>query len=482
LDLNNQRIRDGSEEVIINSAYSQISDDNLRDRLEAILSNVTLTDTLREIEDSNFAKFGPRSLAKPWEERKESLYAYFKNEDFDPGISLFRSNGRRIPVSMKAVSDNLIRASSAGLPYMMRKGIVLDDAFANYAHQVGDFPCVLFTRTQEERKTRDVWGFPISDTIREQQFFIPTLSYDKTQAHRAALLGPDAVDRAITLLLTSMKPGGQMFCVDFTSFDATVTPRHSSMAFSEIASLFQSGYVSEIYDIFRRFVTIPIYTPEGEISGPHGVPSGSTFTNTVGSLVQWILSGYHSKCQIQGDDGVYCVNSQSERDRIRDRFVLNGLIVNDSKSRTFNGQECVYLQRYYHPMYQSRDGIGLGGVYAAARAFLRIKYLESWTDFKRFGIEDADFFALRTIMILENCKHHPAFEDLVKLAHSLEKNNLKFSKQGLAAYSRVVDAKVRAGVFHSSNLEGINSFETVTRRTGQGRAICAAQPLNDTWS
>ena len=304
----------------------------------------------------------------------------------------------------------------------------------------------LFTRTQEEKKTRNVWGYPILDTIWEQQFYIPWLQMEKSLPFRAALYGPDVVDSSITKLLGGKDGKSSIYCIDFTSFDSSVSPTMSMAAFSYIASHFQRSYIDELRELSHRFINIPIFTPDGEVSGPHGVPSGSSFTNTVDSLVQWLISGHNGqKCQIQGDDGVYVIETRRV-ETLLNSFREAGLSVNESKSWHFKDRQAVYLQRYYSERYPNQYGSGLGGVYPIARALNRIKYLERWTDFEKHGIEGRDFFSLRTIMILENCKHHPCFRELVNYCQSIDKHGLKFSDEGVKAYSRMLEPRVRAGV------------------------------------
>lgn len=458
---NDKRNSEGSEEVITNPDFDHQTDDEMTAMVEDILSRCDLTDQLRLIEDSNRAKLGPRSIAKPWGERRESLSAYFAHTDHDPGQLNINGSGTQRPLGLKAAGEKLIRSSSAGLPYMTRKGLVLDEAVSEFDSQVGEYPCILYTRTQEKGKTRNVWGYPIADTMWEQRFYSPYQRLEKQLRFRSALLGPDHVDAAITGMLHQKGNDDLVVSVDFSAYDASVKPEYAYEAFSAIGQSFQREYHREIYELYRRFVTIPIHTPEGDWSGPHGIPSGSSFTNTVDSLVQFMISGnYHRACQIQGDDGVYIL-PKSEYNDFLSRFKNAGLNVNEEKSETFETKECVYLQRYYHEKYRSRSG-GLGGVYSLFRAISRIKYFERWTNLKKFKIEESDFYSLRTITILENCKHHPGFQELVKLAHSLDRNGLKFSQAGVAAYSRVLQSKARAGVLHGESLEkGLSSFETI---------------------
>lgn len=462
--LNNQRIREGSSIALVNPAYEGVDDDEIRSFVTGILSSEKLTPKLVEIEESNLSKLGPRSLAKPWSERQESLLEYFgKREMKSIEPSKLRSKpGRLVPASLETAASKLLRSSSSGLPYLQRKGNLLDERpLAEIADAFGVYPCMLYTRTQEEMKTRNVWGYPIADTLWEQQFHIPFLAYEKTLPFRKALLGPDLVDRAITDLFFMKEKDEVIHCVDFSAYDASISDDLVRIAFSIIASSFQERYHDELEELARRFQTIPILTPDGVISGPHGVPSGSSFTNTVDSLVQLFASGmdYENQCQIQGDDGVYLV-----RDRDVEKFNSDvnsfGLKLNIDKSDSFSSHEAIFLQRYYHPDYKARNG--LGGVYSIARALNRIKYLERWTDLEREEIDGSDFFALRTIMILENCKHHPHFRDLVQFAHKHDKYSLTYSEAGLKAYSRMLESKVRAGVVNQfGDVGGIQNYEMV---------------------
>jgi hypothetical protein len=459
VSLNNQRIIKGSDEAIINPAYDAVSDDDIFDFVsELMTSRDELTPTLEKIEESNLSKLGPRSFAKPWEERKGSLYKYFENKDFTHSGLSVKSGGRLRPATRQTAINTLLRSSSSGLPDLIRKGAAIDGGLLDLS-EPGEYPCVLYTRTQEQRKTRDVWGYPVADTVWEQEFYLPFQGLEKTMSSRKALLGPDQVDSAVTDLFVKKRPEDVIVCVDFSSYDSSIHPRLVHRAFSYMAEFFQTQYTDDLYELFKRFISIPIYTPDGEVSGYHGVPSGSSFTNTIDSLIQLMVAGTWERCQVQGDDGVYLVRNR-DVDLFLSRFEQDGLTINDDKTDRFTGHEAVYLQRYYHPKYAGTEG-GLGGVYSIARALNRIKYLERWSFDKR-DISGSDFFALRTIMILENCKHHPYYIDLVKFAHRHDEFGLNYSYQGLKAYSNLLESKVRAGVINQyGEKSGIESFQTV---------------------
>jgi hypothetical protein len=353
---------------------------------------------------------------------------------------------------------------------MQKKGLVLDSVPIDEIYDgKGRYPCVLYTRTQEGGKTRNVWGYPISDTLAEARFHQIFMGVERDFDYRAALKGPDAVDSAISDLFAirahMIGKGEKMsiHCVDFSAFDASISPELSAQAFSFIGNYFQEGVRHDILDIYQRFCTIPIITPDGVYSGVHGVPSGSRWTNTVDSIVQVLVSQWeYADCQVQGDDGVYLLDEWDEAS-FYDKFEVAGLKINRDKSHVFRDEsEAIYLQRYYHERYRNRKG-RLGGVYPISRALNRLKYLERWTDFEREGITGEDFYSLRAIMILENCKHHPYFEELVKYVHRLDRGNLSFSNQGIHAFSRMLESKARAGVLSSTVpvKEGIMDFEVI---------------------
>jgi hypothetical protein len=347
---------------------------------------------------------------------------------------------------------------------MRRKGNVLNQIQSDWAEDWGRYPCILFTRTQEQGKTRNVWGYPASDTVAEQAIFIPWLGLEKRMFQRSALHGPDDVDLAITGLLSTRRAEELVVSIDFSSYDASIAPSHIRDAFTQVASTFQASDLKHIEEVYERFISIPIWTPEGEYNGLHGVPSGSSFTNSVDSLVQMRAAGqYAERCQVQGDDGIYVVASDSARSDLIARMEDFGLNVNQDKSDTFDDSEGVYLQRYYRSDYLSRTHSGrLGGVYPLFRALLRIKYLERWTDFEREGITGDDFFSLRTIMILENCKHHPAFEEFVNMMRNRDGRGLKYTSKGASAFSKMQQSRARAQLFGGSEFErGLDNFETV---------------------
>jgi hypothetical protein len=476
LSRSNQRVEEGSSDVVISPAMKNVEDSQIEDFVRSTFESGRYTEYLISIEESNLSKLGPRSIAKPWAERRSDLESYFTDiptfsyEDFRSLVRSARDEhsieGRLHPVSLESAVANLEGSSASGLPFMQKKGIVRENGEATERY-VDVFPCVLYTRTQEGGKTRNVMGVGISDVIREMRYHQAFLPKEKEYSWRQAIVSPEAVDLAISRMMNSKSDSDTIECLDFSSYDASITPDLSGRAFAFISAHFADKFTDEMYQLYVRFATIPFWTPDGEFSGNHGVPSGSAFTNTIDSIVQYLLldrsllSGTDN-VQIQGDDGIYLTKGGVTGELI-DAFVGSGLDVNAEKSETFQHQEGTYLQRYYHKSYTSHNG-SYGGVYSISRALLRLKYLERFID--GLGSEEEltgdDYFVLRAISILENCKYHPHFHDLINFVRSNDKHSLVYTRNGRTAFENRPDRRSRAeNTNQYGDQSGIESFDTV---------------------
>ncbi len=248
--------------------------------------------------------------------------------------------------------------------------------------------------------------------------------------------------------------------IDFDAYDASVKRVLQTAVRDYIKNLFQPSTHDGLDYVFDRFGTIGIVTPDGVKEGFHGIPSGSTFTNEADSIAQYVVAEVlqlHS--QIQGDDGLYCT---SQPEKLANRFEQFGLKVNKSKSYT-SKKFAVYLQNYYSSGY-TRDGITVG-VYPTYRAVNRLIYQERWSGFEDFGIDGRDYYAIRAISILENCRHHPMFSKLVQFIVKQDKYGLTFSDKGLKQYVKMLhETSGSQGLLfnqYGDDVTGIRNFDTV---------------------
>jgi hypothetical protein len=459
----------GSDEVYVTPYGKNYDPQSLLKQWDAIYERNSdkINDALSELEKSNRSKFGPRSIAKNWEDRRELVSAYFGQDKkaFEVPHTVSPDISRRLrPLNLDQAMLFLKNNTNSGLPFYVSKGKVKVEVLDDFQTLLGrQDPCILFTRTQESGKTRAVWGFPIADTLNEMRFYRPILDTQRKQSWRAAIVNPDEVDSRITELIDYAQSINQpLISIDFSSYDATVRKSLQTAAFSYMKMMFQSGYEEEIDYIANRFLTIGIVTPEGVWQGEHGVPSGSTFTNEVDSIAQYLaamsidLDLKHF--QIQGDDGAY---THRDPEALMDGFEQIGLEVNREKSHVADNW-LNYLQLLYHTDYRQESGI-IGGIYPTYRALNRLVFQERFDDFKEYDIEGSDYYAIRTITILENCRNHPLFEEFVKFIVSIDKYGLEPSQSGITKYIKMQRDKVGIeGIFshqYGTDVSGIKNFE-----------------------
>lgn len=428
-----------------------------------------LNDVLQNLENSNRDKFGPRSIAVPYKDRVKSLLSSFEEKNYDSYFDLRSTDDlhRLRPISIESSLKLLKNNTNSGLPYFTQKGKVKEDMSENFINLLKrKDPCILFTRTQENLKTRNVWGYPMADTLNEMRYYYPLLNLQKKLNYRSAIISPDKVGTHITEIINkSVNEKLEICSIDFTAFDTSVSSKLQVRAFDYIKSLFQTSYHDEIDYISNRFRSIGIVTPYGVVEGIHGVPSGSTFTNEVDSIVQSSIAIssnilFENHFEVQGDDGVYLL-PQGGSSKLIKTFESCGLNVSDKIIEMIANNHCTYLQCLYHIDY-IKDGF-IGGIYPVYRALNRLIYQERWSDFEEVGIEGKDYYSIRAICILENCKYHPLFENLVEFVVNNDKYSLDFSDQGLSNYVQMVEeAKGLGGISnqYGDNVSGIRNFET----------------------
>lgn len=426
-----------------------------------------INSTLLDLEHSNRSKFGARSIAVPWSERMAGLKKSFTNQNPNhiPKFCKLFGEAYLIPTSLEDAMDRMKLSSSASFPFMCKKRKVaplMKEDFKEYLKRKD--PCALYTRTTENRKTRNVWGYPFADTLNEMRWYSPILGYQKTKWYRAALISPDTVAVRITeLILKAISSGRIIYSVDFADFDASVLYQYIMLSFEYFASCFLPLFQKALKPIGERICSIGIVTPSGIFNGKHGVPSGATFTNEIDSIVQLGIAKTNDfikedECQIQGDDGVYIMHKE-DVSSFNSSFIYSGLKINDKGAIATD--YALYCQNLYHIDYM-KDGV-IGGIYPTFRALNRILFMERFVDFNKAGIKGQDYFGIRCLTILENCKHHPLFEDLVRFVLTKEKFSLDISDDGLMKYCKTlnlnIDTAQNLNHQYGSNVMGIKKFE-----------------------
>lgn len=429
---------------------------------------------LHRMEDASRNKYGPRSIAIPWSERIDGLRASFHcqkdNRDFKWTAPDTLPEYKLSPVSVLEAATHMKDNSSAGLPSLKKKGKEKDNLLKNFDKILErEDPCMLYTRTTEAKKTRNVWGYPFADTLYEFMFFIPYLNHCKKQFYHASLTSIQNVEERITkLVLKAIDEDLIIYSVDFASFDASVWFQFIIASFEFMADHFLEVFRPFIMKICLRFYTIAIVTPTGIYRGKHGVPSGSTFTNLIDCDVQLGLALNcffinANECLVNGDDGLYIMKRENIKE-FEQNFLMHGLKLELTKSDKASDY-AVFCQRLYHIDYISDDGV-IHGVYPVYRALNRLLFQERFVNFKKNGISGKDYYGIRAVSILEDCKNHPLHEDLVRFVLKKEKYNMDISDDSIALYCKHTYVKPGADVLENSSelgddTKGIRNYETM---------------------
>jgi len=403
---------------------------------------VTLYD---ELENTESSKFGPY-YHRPFHEWSQNLEAYYRygNSDVDwklardsihvSGdyvVSLLRRHFSKLsPITITAAVDSARRNTNLGLPRFTsnwRQAIVHE--YAMRAEQLLDgkdvlYPFVLFRRVQPggywndrsvkcPAKNRPVWGADHAETFAGLTILKPLLDALSRVDEYAHLRGDDYVDAEVRKLQQKYR---FYISLDFQAADATFGPQLIAFGLSILHQLVD---IPDSYTqlIWKYYCSGEVVTPQGVKSGTHGIASGVTFTNILETLVfkeltlsflheQGLHQGLDFKTLNNGDDGVIFSNTEIDIKSLAAYYAKFGLGLNESKT-TQSDSTVNYLQR------QWIRGSGNGGVMSTCRMLGRILFAERGISVEKEGMGVGEFWTLNTIMKLENCKHHPKFEEFV---------------------------------------------------------------------
>nr|QXV86359.1 RNA-dependent RNA polymerase [Partitiviridae sp.] len=230
-----------------------------------------------------------------------------------------------------------------------------------------------YTRTQltdlrEKMKVRGVWGRAFHYILLEGVVAAPLLEAfinSNTFFH----IGKDPTVSVPNLLSYTKAQAEWLTAIDWQAFDATVSRFEINTAFDIIKEkvMFPNFETEQAFEISRQlFIHKMLAAPDGKIYWIHkGIPSGSYFTSTIGSIVNrlrieymWILKFNESPitCYTQGDDSLIGYNDLfSPREMATLVKPLNWKI-NTSKSMTSRVPEWItFLGRSHKGGLNQRD-------------------------------------------------------------------------------------------------------------------------------
>jgi len=477
LDRHLESVERGKPKEVVNDPWKDTADTEIEEVFGNLISDSKLPSLIQAAEEKELGKLGPRSMIVGFPKRRESLRAYYEHDDPTPeqmsewfaegqshaefyfaklsaaGVH-WRRRGRLI--GLEEAKKYVVKSTNAGLPWQQLKGQVLE---SHSLASIMDNPlmdvCSLFARSKDADTSRNVWGTSLTLVLLGYRMYPIVIGAEKQLQLRSALLGNRGIDLQVTNDFRSLQSGWSHCSLDFSSFDATFSPKLIMISYGCLSELFHPDEHAEIYEMASRVPFLRLVTPEGVYTGAHGQPSGDIMTNTGDSIGQHYVTSqldYFRPMQLQGDDN-YGHIQEGMLDNLTDFCASQGLSVHADKSLV-DRDVASFVSRWYTSTNRMRlDDHALGGIYSIGRLAVRLKYPERWTDFKRFGLTGAQYYNGSTVSKLANAINHPKFDEVLKYVLSVDKYLSGASHTDYELFLRTQVAKQRAGVFDDSDNE-----------------------------
>nr|WRQ64728.1 RNA-dependent RNA polymerase [Durnavirales sp.] len=270
-----------------------------------------------------------------------------KGFDFAKKIFAFRLGRQKL----KALSDQeIIKAikleKSSGLPLLTTKKNALPYAIDRLRQiRLGiktPNPCIAFARTQQNNKTRLVWGFPLEMTMLESKYARPLIDNFMLipTPMSIGLMKPELGGR----LLGICNKKKNIYGLDYSKFDSSISSTLIRYSFDILKTWFEYIDENEWSIIVNYFCSTPIVMPNGNLytGKRHGVPSGSYFTQLIDSVVNVILIGalsskfqldiYHRELFVLGDDSIFATRQKLDLQKVAEFLMTYGIKLNIEKS------------------------------------------------------------------------------------------------------------------------------------------------------
>ena len=457
------------------------------DFLKTRMERFDIERPLIEYDLSRLGKCGPQGGLKPLDDRLSDLFDYWQlpstdgvqfNQDCIDQVrkELFGGVRDKRPLTVERVverdqyDDKLITNSGSpdfakrNDPSVLRKAI--EDAKSG---KWNEYPMILGSRSQRG-KERFIFLAPFSTNIVEKQYLYPLMDHIRKTNNPffAAWEGFEAVETSFETTNFFNKDVSYVQ-QDYTAMDKYFNSMLGKLVFEVTKDFYQSSYHEEWDKIIQHVFDIPVMTQIDKlVKGPHGLMSGSGLTNFLESIVSYYLTCDYKnilefgkypnnrslESQGLGDDLVFNYDSDSHsEEKVKEVMQFGsfqlGLVLNPSKQR-FDKHTTVYLQRYF----DERLNINKGN-YPSILALNTAMHPERFHDAAKWSSE---MEILRWIMILENCKNLPYFEDLIQFFMKGDKFKLGLTEPNFFQQLPITYEKSKSikGFVPSYNQEGLD--------------------------
>lgn len=385
--------------------------------------------------------------------------------------------------SLEQAANSLPQKSSSGFPFFSSDPGVYFSTCLSLSSRVlaGDedmmrYPYTLGFRGQpvgtgQPAKCRPIFQGSRVVTNLEKMVQGPVLSHLQDLPCFAAWCGPTQVDREVTRIFNDDDRNGVILSIDYSAFDSSVPGVLIDAAFSVLRELVDDRSQPFLLERLKvHFKCSGLIAPDGYYYNRRdGIPSGSGFTNLVGSIINLLVieaaaEALHFRvlhCLIQGDDGVFKLSKGREFPHIVEiaEWVQENLGMTLHPGKQFVGyKEIHFLQNVHRATYR------VNGLAVGVRPLMRVlNGMMSYERFKPGWSGEAD--TIRWVQQIESAKHHPMFEIAVRWLATRDTYALSFTFPELvdrAGGTDKVEALLSSG-FQGGKLplEGLYQSKTV---------------------
>lgn len=234
-------------------------------------------------------------------------------------------------------------------------------------------PDVAFTRTQLAKlpsiKVRNVFGEAFHLILIEGLSAAPLLEAFKSR-DTFYVTGKDPTSYVPNYFSKIDQLNGWLVALDWSKFDATVQLWEIEHAFSALKQLvtFPTILSERAFDVsVILFKRRKLAAPDGVLwMREGGIPSGSYFTNMIGSIINYTRVKYAClrmeypilSCRIQGDDSVICIASHEKPEVHALACIVaeHGWVLNPTKCMVSrNSEEITFLGRSQRQLFNIRE-------------------------------------------------------------------------------------------------------------------------------
>nr|AVX53296.1 RNA-dependent RNA polymerase [Marmot picobirnavirus] len=409
-------------------------------------------------------KFASQGQVAPFLERSSTLSEYWKhlspskvfntsewNKAISYAVRSLGFNQSGMPRSVDAViarglDDDKYNTSSGDPLFIKRKKpeaiiqakiAALNGSWKNFYPVLGSRASMGKTGTE----ARWIFMFPMSVNVVEQTFQQPLQDYIRNHMKKSTtklkfFVPWDGYDEVQKIISQVAPKSAIKFGCDYSKMDQHFNFSHALQCFKVIKQYFAPKYWNDLYESIYYTFHCDVVAPDYLISGPHAMPSGSGWTNFLETIFNYILIFYlQIKYHIRidqamgiGDDQLWFLSYPERALESLTKFIVKQFesvhLAANAEKQEVSINMASFLQRRSYALW-APHGLQYAGVYPTIRALTSEVYPEFYHNEKEWSKKT---FALRCLMILENCVNHPAFKEFCIFIALGNDNILEFAK------------------------------------------------------